>query len=130
MTFAYLMVLVAGLLPYATILAVKGSSGRDYDNTRPREWLEGLTGWRQRGEWAHRNHFEAFPFFAAGVLVAVQMHVKPSWIDDLAGAFVAFRVAYTWAYFADVALLRSVCFIGGLTVVVALFLVGLCPPAL
>jgi len=44
--------------------------GRGVDNRAPRPSLESLSGWRQRADWAHRNHFEAFPAFAAVVFVA------------------------------------------------------------
>lgn len=75
------------MLPYGTVGIAKFSGG-GYDNAAPRQWTEGLQGWPRRMEWAHRNHFEAFPAFAAGVLVAHVTGVAET-ADWLAGAFVA-----------------------------------------
>ena len=68
MTFAYWMLITAAMLPYLTIALAKSAGG--IDNRAPRPSLESLSGWRQRADWAHRNHFEAFPAFAAAVFVA------------------------------------------------------------
>jgi uncharacterized MAPEG superfamily protein len=69
MTFAMWMILVAILLPVVTTgMAKWGAPG--LDNNAPRIWADTLTGWRKRADWCHRNHFEALPVFAAGVLVA------------------------------------------------------------
>src|SRR5438067_217261 len=78
------------------------------DNRAPRPTLENLSGWRQRADWAHRNHFEAFPAFAAAVFVAELTHAPQNRIDLLAGIFVLLRVIYTALYLADQATLRSV----------------------
>lgn len=120
MTFALWMVLAAGLLPYVTVAFAKASGG--YDNARPRQWTEGLQGRQQRLEWAHRNHLEAFPFFAAAVLVSHLALVSGAVADTLAGAFVVLRVAYTWAYAADRPGLRSVLWFGALACVIGLFI--------
>ena len=125
MSFAVWMVLAAALLPYATVGVAKfAGSGSGYDNSRPRAWTERLSGWRQRGEWAHRNHFEAFAPFAAGVLAANARHAADGWTDLLAGGFVACRLAYTAAYFADRAALRSLAWAAGLACVVGLFVLA------
>lgn len=68
MTFAYWMLIVAMMMPYLTIVVAKLGGG--IDNRAPRPALEHLSGWRQRADWAHRNHFEAFPACAAAVFVA------------------------------------------------------------
>src|ERR1700730_9928457 len=68
MTFAYWMLIAAAMLPYLTIALATSASV--IDNRAPRPSLESLSGWRQRADWAHRNHFEAFPAFAAAVFVA------------------------------------------------------------
>ncbi len=122
MNFAFWMILVAGVLPYVTTGLAKTGG---FDNRAPREWVGSLTGWRQRADWAHRNHFEAFPLFAAAVLVATLSHVPQSRIDGLAGAYIVFRLAYTAAYVADQATLRSAVWFGGVACVIALFVLGL-----
>ena len=121
MTFALWMILVAGFLPWATTGLAKSGG---FDNRAPRDWVNTLTGWRQRADWAHRNHFEAFPIFAAAVLTASFIHAPQGRVDVLAGAFVLFRLAYTGAYIADRATLRSVAWFGGVICVVGLFAAG------
>ena len=117
------MVLAAALLPYVTVgLAKVGRSG--YDNARPRDYAERLEGWRRRAEWAHRNHFEAFAPFAAGVLIAGQRGTAPGVVDALSAAFVALRVGYTAAYLADRPALRSALWALALACVIALLVWG------
>ena len=122
MNFAFWMILVAGVLPYITTGLAKTGG---FDNRAPREWVGTLTGWRQRADWAHRNHFEAFPLFAAAVLVATFAHLPQGRIDVLAGAYIVFRLAYTAAYVADQPTLRSAVWFGAVTCVIALFVSGL-----
>ena len=62
MTFAYWMIVVAMFLPYAAVVLAKSGG---VDNRAPRATLAQLSGWRQRANWAQRNHFEAFAPFAA-----------------------------------------------------------------
>ena len=115
MTFAYWMLIAAAMLPYLTIALAKSAGG--IDNRAPRPSLESLSGWRQRADWAHRNHFEAFPAFAAAVFVAELTHAPQSRIDQLAGIFVLLRVIYTVLYVADQATLRSILWLLGLTAI-------------
>jgi uncharacterized MAPEG superfamily protein len=121
MTFAYWMLLVAALLPYFTVGVAKSGG---FDNHAPRASLENLEGWRRRAVWAHHNHFEAFPVFAAAVIVAEFEHASQSRIDTLAGIFVLLRLIYTGLYLADWAALRSIVWFLGLVVVIWLFLLG------
>ena len=123
MHLAIWMILVAILLPYVMAALAKGGGG--IDNRQPRVGLEGLQGWRQRADWAQRNHFEALPGFAAGVLVAELAHAPQLWIDGLAVLFVLLRLAYSVAYLLDRAALRSACWAGGLLCVIALFCIGI-----
>jgi uncharacterized MAPEG superfamily protein len=122
MTFAYWCVLAAALLPYGTVAIAKWH--RAYDNHVPREWEGRLQGRRARAVAAHHNHFEAFAPFAAAVIVAHLSGAPQPWLDWIAGAFVAVRLAYTWAYLADRATLRSVLWLGGLACVIALFAIA------
>ena len=118
MYFAYWMVLVAAFLPYAaTAYAKQGSA----DNHTPRLYAETLTGARRRADWAQRNHFEAFPIFAAGVIIASIAGAAHMTIDLLAGIFVVLRVVYTFAYITDRATLRSILFMLGSVCVLGLF---------
>lgn len=124
MHFAYWMLLAAAALPYLTILFVKRAGDRRFDNRRPRAWLDELSGWQQRGDWAHRNHFETFPIFAAAVFVAELTQAPQNRIDLLAGIFVAVRIVYTALYLADQASLRSIAWSLGFIVTLWLFVLG------
>ncbi len=123
MHLAYWMILIAVLLPY--VMAALAKNGGGIDNRQPRVGLDALQGWRRRADWAHRNHFEALPAFAAGVLVAELAHAPQFWIDGLAVLFVLLRCAYSVAYVADRAVLRSLCWLGGMLCVIALFCIGI-----
>src|ERR1700691_1260827 len=106
MTLAYWCVLIAGLLPLAATGIAKWGF-RDFDNRNPRAWLAAQTGIRARANAAQANSFEAFPFFAAAVIIAQQVHAAQGRIDTLAAAFVLLRVIYLACYLADRASLRS-----------------------
>jgi uncharacterized MAPEG superfamily protein len=67
------------------------------------------------------NGFEAFPLFAAGVLVAHAAGAAQARVDALALTFVAARVAYLAFYLADRATLRSLAWFVGIGSAVALF---------
>jgi uncharacterized MAPEG superfamily protein len=121
MTFAYWMLLVAALMPYVTVAFAKSGG---VDNRAPRTSLENLTGWRRRAEWAHRNHFEAFPIFAAAVFVAELTHAPQARIDLLAGIFVVLRVVYTALYIGDKATLRSIVWSLAMISIIWLFVLG------
>ena len=124
MHFAYWMLLVAAMLPYLTIAFVKRAGGRRFDNHKPRAWMEQLTGWQQRGDWAHRNHFEAFPMFLAAIFVAEMAGAPQGRIDALAAIFVALRIVYTALYLANLATLRSIVWGLGLVVAIWIFVLG------
>lgn len=121
MHLSYWCVLIAGIMPVVTVAIAKW--GRpDFDNSEPRRWMEKLEGRRGRADAAHRNHFEAFPFFAAGVLVAQQLQAPQDSINMLAAAFIAARLVYTFLYLTDRATLRSIAWLIGYLCVIALFL--------
>jgi uncharacterized MAPEG superfamily protein len=120
MTLAFWCVLVAGMLPYVATLSAK-IGGQRFDNSNPRDWLGAQSGFRRRANAAQLNGFEAFPLFAAAVLIAHIAGAPQPRVDMLAVVFVAARVAYTICYFADLATLRSLAWAVGLGSVVALF---------
>ena len=125
MNFAYWMVLVAAFLPGLTMGTAKAAAGRKYDNAAPRAWAEKLSGWQRRAGWAQNNHFEAFPGFAAGVIIAELCHVPQPRIDLLAGIFIAARLVYTGVYLAGYASLRTLVWLVGAGAVVMLFVSGI-----
>jgi uncharacterized MAPEG superfamily protein len=121
---AFLCVLIAGLLPYVGTMAAKWGFRR-YDNHNPRQWLAEQTGFRARGNAAQANSFEAFPLFAAGVIIATLAQVDAALMDALAVTFVLARVGYIVCYVADKATWRSIFWLVGLLSVVALFVATL-----
>lgn len=123
MPIAYWCLLIAGILPVATVAIAKWGA-RDFDNKEPRRWLEKQTGFRQRADAAHRNHFEAFPFFAVGILVAEQLAVSQSTVDALAIAYIVIRIIYTALYLIDKATLRSISWLMSYVIVIALFFIA------
>jgi len=119
MTTAYWMILVAGCLPYWSTVVSKWRRG--YDNSLPRAGVDRLPPLQQRAYWAQLNGFEAFPLFAAAVIVAHLAHATQAWVDGLAVGFVVLRVCYTLAYIGDRPLLRSSFWFAGFSFVIALF---------
>lgn len=123
MTLAYWCILIAGVLPAATV-AIAKFGAHDFDNAEPRDWLARQQGFRRRADVAHRNHFEAFPFFAAGVLVAQLCQVPQTRIDMLAGTFIVLRLIYTALYLGNRATLRSLCWALAYLCVIAFFVLS------
>lgn len=122
MTLGYWMVLAAGILPYFAVVVAKWRRG--YDNAAPRAWLERLGGLQQRAYWAHLNGFEAFPLFAAAVIIAHLAKASQQWLDGLALAFVLLRVVYTLFYIYNKPTLRSLAWAGAFLCVVGLFVIS------
>jgi uncharacterized MAPEG superfamily protein len=119
MTIALWCVLAAGLLPYVAAGIAKAGAG--YDNHDPRGWLARQQGYRSRANAAQANAFEALPLFAAAVLTAQLLHGPQRAADALALGFIAARALHLACYLADRALLRSICWVGGMACVIALF---------
>ncbi len=122
MTIAYWCVLAAGLLPYLTVGIAKWS--KRYDNRNPRDYEATLEGRRKRAYFAHLNGFEVFPLFAAGVIIAQQLHAAQSVIDSLALTFIVARLVYIGFYLADKATLRSLAWVVGMGCSIALIVVA------
>ena len=123
MTVALWCVLAAALLPYlATTIAKAG--GERYENRDPRAWLERQQGLRLRAHNAQLNGFEAFPFFAAAVIVAQMLQAPQDRVDALALIFIVARVGYLVCYLADWHWARSVAWLLGWLACIFLFVSG------
>ena len=120
MSTALWCVLIAGLLPYAATLTAK-IGGTRFDNANPRDWLGNQSGFRRRANAAQLNSFEAFPLFAAAVIVAEMQGAPQARIDLLALVFVVARIAYLGLYLTDLATLRSLAWFVGIASAVAIF---------
>lgn len=124
MTTALWCVLIAGLLPLTATAIAKFTGDKKLGpkaNHNPREWLEALDGYKKRAHWAQQNSFEAFPFFAAGVIVAQMAGAAQSTVDLIAVAFIAIRLAYLVCYLADWASVRTLVWTAGYVCCIALF---------
>ena len=120
MTVAFWSVLVAGLLPYLATAAAKWGF-KNFDNNNPRTWLANQVGFRARGNAAQHNSFEAFPFFAAAVIIATLVKASPGALNALAVVFIVARVGFLLCYLTDKAMLRSIFWFIGIASVVAIF---------
>lgn len=120
MTIAYTCLLIAALLPYVWTVIAKTSAPK-FDNRDPRRWLAKQDNPRlQRANNAQLNAFEAFPAFAAGVLMAQFAGVDPARITWLAIAFVVLRVLHGITYVSGHHLARSAVWFGALGCVLGL----------
>ena len=124
MTIALWCVLVAAVLPVCFAGAAKFGGVPGFNNRRPREFLEALQGWQKRAHWAQLNSFEAFPAFAAAVIIAEMLNAAQNRVDLLAVSFILLRVGYGLAYIADKQALRSLIWAAAFGCVVGLFVIS------
>ncbi len=118
---AYWCVIAAALLPYVWTVVAKLSGGERFDNNDPRAWLARQKSRRTaRANAAQLNAFEAFPAFAAAVVLAQLAGVDHGRIAVLALAFVLARLLHGVFYLADRATPRSIVWFVGLACVIAL----------
>lgn len=119
MAIAYWCIVLTAFLPHLWITISKSAKG--YDNRNPRDWVAKQTQPRvQRGNAAHLNAFEAFPAFAAGVLMAQAAGVDPVRITILALVFLVVRILHGVFYLADKHMLRSLSWLIGILCVALL----------
>lgn len=118
MTVAYWCLVVMIFFP--NVLTMLAKSG-GFDNKQPRVSLSQTTGWRQRADWAQQNHFEAFPIFAAAVIVGHQLDVPQATLDMLAIGYVISRALHGAFYVLDLGALRSLAYLAGMVCAVSIF---------
>lgn len=123
MTIAFWCILVVAILPYPIVILAK-SNRSSYDNRAPREYLARTEGFRKRAYWAQLNAFEAFPPFAAAVILAHLQQVPQATVDMLALSFVAMRMLHAVFYVLDKATLRSTVWGIGFACVIGLFVLA------
>lgn len=120
MTIAYWCILIAACLPYLWAVIAK-TAAPGYNNKDPRGWIARQDSYKVRNAYAaHQNAFEAFPAFAAAVLMAQFTQVDPQRVAWLAMAFVAFRILHGVFYVTVRQALRSLSWLGGFACVIAL----------
>lgn len=116
-------VFVAGLLPVICAGIAKWGA-KDYDNHQPRAWVASQDGRRARADAAQHNSFEAFPFFAAAVVLALWSGADVQDVTLWAWAFVGARIAYIYCYVSDRATWRSWAWLVGLIVVIRIYVMA------
>jgi uncharacterized MAPEG superfamily protein len=121
-TTALWCVLVAALLPFPFTLTAKWS--KRFSNATPRDYFEQTGGWRKRAHWVQQNSFEAFPIFAAAVIIAHVVAGANATADTLAVSFIALRVLYGICYLANQATVRSLVWLASMLCVFGLFVVA------
>lgn len=121
---AVLPVLITGLLPIVCAGIAK-SGAKGFDNHDPRAWMAKQAGRRALADAAQQNSFEAFPFFAAGVLLALHSGASQAQVAQWGWIFVALRVAYIYCYITDRATLRSLVWTLGLAAVIRLYVLAM-----
>ncbi len=120
MTIAYWCVLLAAVIPLISIGIAK-AGGERYNNRYPRAWLDKQQGYRARAAAAEANSLEAFPFFAAAVIIAHLTNAPQDRLDLLAVFFVVARIAYVVCYLVDLHWLRSAVWFAGYAACLAIF---------
>jgi uncharacterized MAPEG superfamily protein len=124
MSISFLCVLIAAILPYLWVGYAKFST-KGYNNHSPREYLEKQEGQAKRAYYAHLNSFEAFPAFAASVIIAHLAGAREEAISALAITFVTFRIIYGLCYIYDKASIRSLIWFAAFSCIIGLFLLAL-----
>jgi uncharacterized MAPEG superfamily protein len=121
MTVAEWCVFAIVMLYLLSIAPIKWLRFRRFDNSRPRDptFYEDAIAGRALG--AHQNGIEAFPFFAAAILLAEFRACPQRFIDELAVLFVIVRVAYVFTYLGDRPTLRSILWGLGFAINIAIF---------
>lgn len=123
MSIAIFCVFLAALMPYIFTILAKRQGNYIRHNDAPRDYLNKLTGVHQRAYWAALNSFEAFAPFAAAVIIALFLgHVNVYTINVLSVCFIVVRVLYGICYIANFPMLRSLIWVVGIGIVIALYI--------
>ena len=116
-TLAFWSVFIAAWLPYVPF----GLASGKLNPKTPRAGAANLEGRAARAYGAHLNAFEAFPPFAAAVIIAHIVEGPNTIVNVLALLFVAARIAHMGFYLADRQPPRSAAFTLGLLLIIAIF---------
>ena len=125
MTVAEWCVFAVVALYLLTIVPVKWIGARQYDNAQPRDPAFYEDAIRARALGAHQNGIEAFPFFAAAVLLAEFRAAPQNLVNELAVLFLIVRIAYVLTYVGNRPRLRSILWNLGFTINIVIFFLPL-----
>jgi uncharacterized MAPEG superfamily protein len=121
MTVAEWCVFASLMLTLLSIASVKWLRAGRFDNSKPRDPAFYESPFAARALGAHQNGIEAFPFFAAAVLLAEFRACPQNLINELAVLFVIVRVAYVFTYIGNRPTLRSILWSIGFAINIAIF---------
>jgi uncharacterized MAPEG superfamily protein len=121
MTIADLCLLAAFVLTHLSVTPAKLDGRHEFDNANPRNPGFYTQGLRARAKGAHQNGFEAFPFFAASVILAEMRAAPQATVNALAVAFVLVRITYVLLYLTNRPSARSAVWSIGLLCNLAIF---------
>lgn len=107
MTIAELCLPLMVILVIVSIGPAKMDGIREFDNAYPRDPNFYRPGLRARSLAAHQNGWEAFPFFAAAVIVAEMRGAEQGVVNALGVSFLLLRVVYLLMYLGNRPSLRS-----------------------
>jgi uncharacterized MAPEG superfamily protein len=121
MTVAEWCLFASLMLTLVSIAAVKWLRFGVFDNSKPRDpaFYDDPIAARALG--AHQNGIEAFPFFAAAVLLAEFRSCPQSLVNELAILFVIVRIAYVFTYIGNRPTLRSILWSIGFAINIGIF---------
>jgi uncharacterized MAPEG superfamily protein len=121
MTVAEWCVFASLMLTLLSIASVKWFRFGRFDNSKPRDPAFYESPFAARALGAHQNGIEAFPFFAAAVLLAEFRACPQNLINELAVLFVIVRIAYVFTYIGNRPTLRSILWSIGFAINIAIF---------
>ena len=124
MTFAYLCIVIALILPMIWAGIAKKESNIPINNNAPRAHIRHLQGRAKNAYGVEQNSYESFPPFAIAVIVAHLTGGTQLTIDILAGLYIASRLMYGVLYLQGKGTLRSATFMVGLIATISQFFVG------
>src|ERR1700760_978694 len=125
MTIAEWCIFASVILYLLPIAPVKWGNAKQFDNSHPRDPAFYRDGIRARALGAHQNGIEAFPFFAAAVLLAEFRSAPQNLINELSVLFLIVRSAYVLTYVGDRPSLRSILWTLGFLITAAIFFLPL-----
>ena len=124
MTFAYICIVIALIMPIILAGISKKGSEISVNNNDPRDHIRHLKEKAKYAYGAEQNCYESFPPFAIAVLVAHLTGGTQLTIDILAGLYIVSRLMYIVFYIQGKGTLRSVTYMIGLIATISLFFVS------
>jgi uncharacterized MAPEG superfamily protein len=121
MTIAEWCIFASLMLYLLCIAAVKWLRLGHFENAKPRDPALHEDPVAARALGAHQNGIEAFPFFAAAVLLAEFRACPQNLINELAILFVIVRIAYVFTYIGNRPTLRTILWSIGFAINIAIF---------